>query len=156
MFKLIFYWLGWSLGWVGRPPATSSGFSGDHLVATRERNPLEAFIRIVSTGLFFAAICGHFIDSLAPLMKQDAYWFALPAMLWAYQTIFRPETPMDSAAISTGLWCFGPYLPFFLIMNIARTPLYSLMAQMGGFVALLTYGLVRDIRKESKDENSPQ
>ncbi len=62
---------------------------------------------------------------------------------------------MDSAAISTGLWCFGPYLPFFL-MNITLTPLYSLMAQMGGFVALLTYGLIRDIRKETKDDNTPR
>jgi hypothetical protein len=62
---------------------------------------------------------------------------------------------MDSAAIGTGLWCFGPYLPFFLL-NITLTPLYSLLAQMGVFGTLFTYGLIRDIRKETREADKPE
>ncbi len=151
MTKLILYWLAWSLGWNESSATTSSGFGSDQLVPTRMRNNLEAMIRLFSTLLFFIVIGSSLTDWLNPLVAPDRYWLALPAALWALQTIFRPSVPMDSASISTGLWCFAPYLPFFLI-NPTDIPLFSLLWQMGGFIVLLTFGLARDIRKETKSD----
>ncbi len=147
MTKLILHWLGWSLGWNDSSPATRSGFGSEQLVPSRERTSGEALIRILSTVLFLAVIGSSITDWLNPLVAPDHYWLAIPAALWALQTFFRPSLPMDGNAISTGLWCFAPYLPFFFI-DPTTTPLFSLLWQMGGFACLLAFGLIRDLRRE--------
>jgi hypothetical protein len=55
---------------------------------------------------------------------------------------------MDSTAISTALWSFAGYLPYFLIGNILDLPLETLLWQAGAVGGLIAYGLFRDIRRE--------
>jgi hypothetical protein len=83
---------------------------------------------------------------------------ALGSVVWGLQMILRPSVPMDSTAISTGLWSFAGYFPFFLLGNLSPffdkdpTNLYTLIGQGGAVGLLLVYGLFRDIRRETRGE----
>ena len=72
--------------------------------------------------------------------------------------ILRPSVPMDSTAISTALWSFAGYFPFFLLGNLSPffdkdpTNLYTLLVQGGVVGGLVVYGLFRDIRRETRAE----
>jgi hypothetical protein len=65
---------------------------------------------------------------------------------------------MDSTAISTALWSFAGYFPFFLLGNLSPffdknpTNLYTLIGQGGVVGVLVVYGLFRDIRREIRVE----
>jgi hypothetical protein len=61
---------------------------------------------------------------------------------------------MDGTAISTALWSFAGYFPFFLLGNLSPffdkdpTNLYTLLWQGGTVATLVAIGLFRDIRRE--------
>ena len=72
--------------------------------------------------------------------------------------LLTPSLPMDSTAISTALWTFAGYLPFFLLGNLSpfieqdSSNLLTLIGQGGAIGALVVYGILRDIRRESRAE----
>ena len=149
----------WGLGSQPRGAETSSGFGSDQLIPTRERNALEAAIRLLSSLLFLLAIFAQFLpDELALLTAPQLHLLALASAAWGLQMILRPSVPMDSTAISTALWSFAGYFPFFLLGNLSPffdkdpTNLYTLIGQGGAVGALITYGLFRDIRREIRTE----
>jgi len=149
----------WGLGSQPRGAETSSGFGSDQLIPTRELNALEAAIRLLSSLLFLLAIFAQFLpDELALLTAPQLHLLALASAAWGLQMILRPSVPMDSTAISTALWSFAGYFPFFLLGNLSPffdkdpTNLYTLIGQGGAVGALVVYGLSRDIIRESRAE----
>ena len=66
----------------------------------------------------------------------------------------------DSTAISTALWSFAGYFPYFLLGNLSPffdkdpTNLYTLIGQGGAVGMLAAYGLFRDIRRETCAEKT--
>ena len=149
MIRFLFDCVLWGLGSQPRGAETSSGFGSDQLIPTRERNGLEAATRILSSVLFLLAIFAQFLpNELALLTAPQLHLLALASAIWGLQMILRPSVPMDSTAISTALWCFAGYLPYFLIGNILDLPLETLLWQAGAVGGLIAYGLFRDIRRE--------
>ena len=149
MIPLLVGCLLWGLGYSPRSAGTSSGFGSDQLIPTRERNGIEAAIRIVSSGFFLLAIVAQLPTvELGLLTAPQLHLLALASAVWGLQMILRPSVPMDSTAISTALWSFAGYLPFFLIGNILDLPLVTLLWQAGAVGGLIAYGLFRDIRRE--------
>ena len=149
MIRVLLNCLLWGVGYRPRAAETSSGFGADQLVPTRERNRLEAAIRILSSLLFLLAIFAQFLPGeLGFLTAPQLHLLALASAVWGLQMILRPSIPMDSTAISTALWSFAGYLPYFLIGNILDLPLVTLLWQAGAVGGLIAYGLFRDIRRE--------
>ncbi len=145
----------WGLGSQPRGAETSSGFGSDQLIPTRERNGLEAAVRILSSLLFLLAVFAQFLSTeLGFLTAPQLHLLALASAVWGLQMILRPSVPMDSTAISTALWSFAGYFPFFLLGNLSPffdtdpTNLYPHLGQGGTVGALVVYGLFRDIRRE--------
>ena len=159
MIRFLFDCLLWGLGSQPRGAETSSGFGSDQLIPTRERNSLEAATRLLSSLLFLLAIFAQFLpDELALLTAPQLHLLAVASAVWGLQTILRPSVPMDSTAISTALWSFAGYFPFFLLGNLLPffdkdpTNLYTLIGQGAVVGALMVYGLFRDIRRENRAE----
>ena len=149
MIRFLFDCVLWGLGSQPRSAETSSGFGSDQLIPTRERNGIEAAIRILSSGLFLLAIFAQLPTvKLGLLTAPQFHLLALASAVWGLQMILRPSVPMDSTAISTALWSFAGYLPYFLIGNILDLPLETLLWQAGAVGSLIAYGLFRDIRRE--------
>jgi len=149
MIPLLVGCLLWGLGYSPRSAGTSSGFGSDQLIPTRERNGIEAAIRIVSSGFFLLAIVAQLPTvELGFLTAPELHLLALASAVWGVQMLLRPSIPMDSNAISTALWSFAGYLPYFLIGNILDLPLVTLLWQAGAVGGLIAYGLFRDIRRE--------
>ena len=149
MIRFLFDCMLWGLGSSPRAAGTSSGFGSDQLIPTRERNAFEAAIRILSSLLFLLAIVAQFLpEELGFLTAPQLHLLASASAAWGVQMIFRPSVPMDSTAISTALWSFAGYLPYFLIGNILDLPLVTLLWQAGAVGGLIAYGLFRDIRRE--------
>jgi hypothetical protein len=149
MIPLLVGCLLWGLGCSPRSAVTSSGFGSDQLIPTRERNGIEAAIRIVSSGFFLLAIVAQLPTvELGFLTAAELHLLALASAAWGLQMLLRPSIPMDSTAISTALWSFAGYLPYFLIGNILDLPLVTLLWQAGAVGGLIAYGLSRDIRRE--------
>jgi len=159
MIRFLFDCMLWGLGYQPRGAETSSGFGSDQLAPTRERNVIEATIRILSSLLFLLAIFAQFLpEDLSFLTAPQLHLLALASAFWGLQMILRPSVPMDSTAISTALWSFAGYFPFFLLGNLSPffdkdpTNLYTLIGQGGMVGALIVYGLFRDIRRETRAE----
>jgi hypothetical protein len=159
MIRFLFDCLLWGLGAQPRGAETSSGFGADQLVPTRERNRLEAAIRILSSLLFLLAIFAQFLpEELGFVTAPQLHLLALGSVVWGLQMILRPSVPMDSTAISTALWSFAGYFPFFLLGNLSPffdqdpTNLYTLIGQGGSVGVLVVFGLFRDIRRETRGE----
>jgi hypothetical protein len=159
MIRFLLDCLLWGLGAQPRGAETSSGFGADQLVPTRERNRLEAAIRILSSLLFLLAIFAQFLpEELGFVTAPQLHLLALGSVVWGLQMILRPSVPMDSTAISTALWSFAGYFPFFLLGNLSPffdkdpTNLYTLIGQGGVVGVLVVYGLFRDIRREIRTE----
>ena len=159
MIRFLFDCLLWGLGSQPRGAETSSGFGSNQLIPTRERNSLEAATRLLSSLLFLLAIFAQFLpDELALLTAPQLHLLALASVVWGLQMILRPSVPMDSTAISTALWSFAGYFPFFLLGNLSPffdkdpTNLYTLIGQGAVVGALMVYGLFRDIRRENRAE----
>jgi hypothetical protein len=149
MIPLLVGCLLWGLGYSPRSAGTSSGFGSDQLIPTRERNGIEAAIRIVSSGFFLLAIVAQLPTvELGFLTAPQLHLLALASAAWGLQMLLRPSIPMDSTAISTALWSFAGYLPYFLTGNILDLPLETLLWQAGAVGGLIAYGLFRDIRRE--------
>ena len=149
MIRFLFDCVLWGLGSQPRGAETSSGFGSDQLVPPRERTGLEAAVRILSSLLFLLAIVAQFLpEELGLLTAPQLHLLALASAVWGLQMILRPSVPMDSTAISTALWSFAGYLPYFLIGNILDLPLETLLWQAGAVGGLIAYGLFRDIRRE--------
>ena len=149
MIRFLFDCLLWGLGSQPRGAETSSGFGSDQLIPTRERNGIEAAIRIVSSGFFLLAIVAQLPTvELGFLTAPELHLLALASAAWGLQMLLRPSIPMDSTAIGTALWSFAGYLPYFLIGNILDLPLATLLWQAGAVGGLIAYGLFRDIRRE--------
>ena len=159
MIRFLLGCLLWGLGWQPRGAVSSSGFSSDHLVPTRERTGLEATIRILSSLLFLLALCAQFLpDEISFLTEPQFHLLAFTSAAWALLMLLTPSLPMDSTAISTALWTFAGYLPFFLLGNLSpfieqdSSNLLTLIGQGGAIGALVVYGILRDIRRESRAE----
>ena len=159
MIRFLFDCVLWGLGSQPRSAETSSGFGSDQLIPTRERNGIEAAIRILSSGLFLLAIFAQLPTvKLGLLTAPQFHLLALASAVWGLQMILRPSVPMDSTAISTALWSFAGYFPFFLLGNLSPffdkdpTNLYTLLVQGGVVGGLVVYGLFRDIRREIRTE----
>ena len=159
MIRFLFDCVLWGLGSQPRSAETSSGFGSDQLIPTRERNGIEAAIRILSSGLFLLAIFAQLPTvELGLLTAPQFHLLALASAVWGLQMILRPSVPMDSTAISTALWSFAGYFPFFLLGNLSPffdkdpTNLYTLIGQGGAVGTLVVYGLFRDIRRETRAE----
>mgnify|MGYP007097495955 FL=1 len=159
MIRFLLGCLLWGLGWQPRGAVSSSGFSSDHLVPTRERTGLEATIRILSSLLFLLALCAQFLpDEISFLTAPQFHLLAFASAAWALLMLLTPSLPMDSTAISTALWTFAGYLPFFLLGNLSpfveqdSSNLLTLIGQGGAIGALVVYGILRDIRRESRAE----
>ena len=153
MIRFLLNCLLWGVGYHAPQPATSSGFGGDQLVPTRDRSAAEAVIRASSSLLFVWAILAQFLPSPDLLAKPEWHLLAVTGTAWCLLMLCRPSLPMDGTAISTALWSFAGYLPYFLIGNLTDVPLTTLLAQAGGVGALVAYGLFRDIRREIKAES---
>jgi len=139
----------WGLGSQPRGAETSSGFGSDQLIPTRERNGIEAATRLLSSLLFLLAIFAQFLPKeLGFLTAPQLHLLAAASTVWGVQMIFRPSVPMDSTAISTALWSFAGYLPYFLIGNLLDLPLVTFLWQAGGVGGLVMYRLFRDIGRE--------
>jgi hypothetical protein len=159
MIRFLLNCLLWGWGYQPREAESSSGFGTEQLIPTRERNGLEAAIRILSSLLFLAAVFAQFLLSeFGFLTEPQLHLLALASAAWGLQTILRPSLPMDSTAISTALWSFAGYFPFFLLGNLSPffakdpTNLYTLIGQGAVVGALVAYGLFRDIRREIRTE----
>ena len=159
MIRFLFDCMLWGLGAQPRGAETSSGFGSDQLIPTRERNGLEAAVRILSSLLFLLAVFAQFLSiELGFLTAPQLHLLALASAVWGLQMILRPSIPMDSTAISTALWSFAGYFPFFLLGNLSPffdkdpTSLYTLIVQGGVVGVLVVYGLFRDIRREIRVE----
>ena len=159
MIRFLFDCMLWGLGAQPRGAETSSGFGSDQLIPTRERNSLEAAVRILSSLLFLLATFAQFLpDELGFLTAPQLHLLALASAAWGLQMLLRPSIPMDSTAISTALWSFAGYFPFFLLGNLSPffdkdpTNLYTLIVQGGVVGVLVVYGLFRDIRREIRAE----
>ena len=159
MIRFLLNCLLWGVGYRPRAAETSSGFGADQLVPTRERNRLEAAIRILSSLLFLLAIFAQFLpEELGFVTAPQLHLLALGSVVWGLQMILRPSVPMDSTAISTALWSFAGYFPFFLLGNLSPffdqdpTNLYTLIGQGGSVGVLVVFGLFRDIRREIRSE----
>ena len=159
MIRFLLNCLLWGVGYRPRAAETSSGFGADQLVPTRERNRLEAAIRILSSLLFLLAIFAQFLpEELGFVTAPQLHLLALGSVVWGLQMILRPSVPMDSTAISTALWSFAGYFPFFLLGNLSPffdqdpTNLYTLIGQGGSVGVLVFFGLFRDIRREIRSE----
>ena len=159
MIPLLVGCLLWGLGYSPQSAGTSSGFGSDQLIPTRERNGIEAAIRILSSGLFLLAIFAQLPTvELGFLTAPQLHLLALASAAWGLQMLLRPSIPMDSTAISTALWSFAGYFPFFLLGNLSPffdkdpTNLYTLIGQGGAVGTLVVYGLFRDIRRETHAE----
>ena len=159
MIRFLFDCLLWGVGFQPRAAETSSGFGSDQLIPTRERNGLEAAIRGLSSLLFLLAIGAQFLPEVLGFVTAPPWHLlALASAIWGLHTLLRPSVPMDSTAISTGLWSFAGYFPFFLVGNLApffdKDPsnLYTLIGQLGAVGGLIAYGLFRDIRREIRME----
>lgn len=159
MIRFLLNCLLWGVGYRPRAAETSSGFGADQLVPTRERNRLEAAIRILSSLLFLLAIFAQFLpEELGFVTAPQLHLLALGSVVWGLQMILRPSVPMDSTAISTALWSFAGYFPFFLLGNLSPffdqdpTNLYTLIGQGGSVGVLVVFGLFRDIRRETRAE----
>lgn len=159
MIRFLLNCLLWGVGYRPRAAETSSGFGADQLVPTRERNRLEAAIRILSSLLFLLAIFAQFLpEELGFVTAPQLHLLALGSVVWGLQMILRPSVPMDSTAISTALWSFAGYFPFFLLGNLSPffdqdpTNLYTLIGQGGSVGVLVVFGLFRDIRREIRAE----
>jgi len=149
MIRFLFDCFLWGVGYQPRGAATSSGFGSEHLIPTRERTGLEAAIRALSSALFLLAIFSQFFPTeLSLLTSPELHLLALGGAAWALLMVFRPSIPMDSTAISTGLWSFAGYFPYFLIGNLLDVPLKTLLVQAGLLAAVMAYGLFRDIRRD--------
>jgi hypothetical protein len=155
MIRFLFDCVLWGLGSQPRGAETCSGFGSDQLIPTRERNGLEAAVRILSSLLFILAIVAQFLpEELGFLTAPQVHLLALASAVWGLQMILRPSIPMDSTAISTALWSFAGYFPFFLLGNLTPffdkdpTNLNTLIGQGGAVGILVVYGLFRDIRRE--------
>lgn len=149
MIRFLFTCLLWGVGMQPRQAATPSGFGGEQLVPSRERNGVEAAIRLLSSTLFLLAILSQFFPAeLSLLTSPPLHLLATAGASWIFLMVFRPAVPMDSTAISTGLWSFAGYLPFFLLGNLFDLPLATLLGQAGLVAAVMAYGLFRDIRRE--------
>jgi len=136
---------------------SSTGFGSDQLVPTRERTGLEATIRILSSLLFLLALCAQFLpDEISFLTAPQFHLLAFASAAWALLMLLIPSLPMDSTAISTALWTFAGYLPFFLLGNLSplldpdSSNLTTLVGQGFGVGALVVFGILRDIRRESR------
>ncbi len=161
MINLLISCLLWGLGFQPRPAETSSGFGSDQLTPTRERNKVEAAVRIFSSLLFLLAIVAQFpAVEFDFLTAPHFHLLAAASAVWGVQMIFRPSVPMDSTAISTALWSFAGYFPYFLLGNLSPffdkdpTNLYTLIGQGGAVGMLAAYGLFRDIRRETCAEKT--
>jgi hypothetical protein len=159
MIPLLVGCLLWGLGYSPQSAGTSSGFGSDQLIPTRERNGLEAAVRVLSSGLFLLAIFAQLPTvELGFLTAPQLHLLALASAAWGLQMLLRPSIPMDSTAISTALWSFAGYFPFFLLGNLSPffdkdpTNLYTLIGQGGAVGTLVVYGLFRDIRRETHAE----
>lgn len=159
MIRFLFDCMLWGLGSQPRGAETSSGFGSEQLIPTRERNAVEAAIRILGSGLFVMAIFAQFLpEELGFLTAPQLHLLALASAAWGLQMILRPSVPMDSTAISTALWSFAGYFPFFLLGNLSPffdkdpTNLHTLIGQGGAVGMLVVYGLFRDIRREIRVE----
>ena len=159
MIRFLFDCVLWGLGSQPRSAETSSGFGSDQLIPTRERNGIEAAIRILSSGLFLLAIFAQLPTvELGFLTAPQLHLLALASAAWGLQMLLRPSIPMYSTAISTALWSFAGYFPFFLLGNLSPffdkdpTNLYTLIGQGGVVGVLVVYGLFRDIRREIRTE----
>ena len=159
MIRFLFDCMLWGLGAQPRGAETSSGFGSDQLIPTRERNGLEAAVRVLSSLLFLLATFAQFLpDELGFLTAPQLPLLALASAAWGLQMLLRPSIPMDSTAISTALWSFAGYFPFFLLGNLSPffdkdpTNLYTLIVQGGVVGVLVVYGLFRDIRREIRAE----
>ena len=159
MIRFLFDCMLWGLGSQPRGADTSSGYGSDQLIPTRERNGLEAAVRILSSLLFLLAVFAQFLpDKLGFLTAPQLHLLALASAVWGLQMILRPSVPMDSTAISTALWSFAGYFPFFLLGNLSPffdqdpTNLYTLIGQVGMVGMIVVYGLFRDIRREIRLE----
>lgn len=153
MIRFLFDCLLWGVGFRPRATPTSSGFGGDQLLPTRERSGLEAAIRALSSLLFLLAIVAQFFpDELTFLTTPHLHLLASGGAAWVLLMSFRPSIPMDSTAISTGLWSFAGYLPYFLLGNLLDLPLKTLLGHAGLVAAVMAYGLFRDIRREIRTE----
>ena len=159
MIRFLFDCMLWGLGAQPRGAETSSGFGSDQLIPTRERNGLEAAVRVLSSLLFLLATFAQFLpNELGFLTAPQLHLLALASATWGLQMLLRPSIPMDSTAISTALWSFAGYFPFFLLGNLSPffdkdpTNLYTLIVQGGVVGVLVVYGLFRDIRREIRAE----
>lgn len=149
MIRFLFDCLLWGLGSQPRSAETSSGFGSDQLIPTRERNGIEAATRLLSSLLFLLAIVAQFLpEELGFMTAPQLHLLAAASLVWGVQMIFRPSVPMDSTAISTALWSFAGYLPYFLIGNLLDLPLVTFLWQAGGVGGLVMYRLFRDIGRE--------
>jgi hypothetical protein len=102
MIRFLLSCLLWGLGAQPRGAETSSGFGSDQLVPTRERNGLEAAVRILSSLLFILAIVAQFLpEELGFLTAPHVHLLALASAVWGVHMLIRPSVPMDSTAIST-------------------------------------------------------
>ncbi len=155
MIRFLLDCLLWGVGFQPRAAATSSGFGGEQLLPTRERSGLEAGIRALSSTLFVLAIAAQFSpDELAFLTSPQLHLLASGGAAWVLLMIFRPSLPMDSTALSTGLWSFAGYLPFFLLGNLLDLPIATLLGQAGLVAIVMAYGLFRDIRREIRADKA--
>jgi hypothetical protein len=149
MISFLFNCLLWGLGVQTRAADNSSGFGSDQLTPIRERNGLEAAIRILSSVLFIWALLAQFLpEELGLLHDPRLHLLAFAGALWSSQALFRPGVPMDSTAIATALWSFAGYLPYFLIGNLLDAPVVTLLGQAGIVGSIVAIGLFRDIRRE--------
>jgi len=159
MIRFLLNCLLWGWGYQPRAAENSSGFGTEQLVPSRERNGLEAAIRILSSLLFLAAVFAQFLPSeFGFLTEPRLHLLALASAAWGLQMILRPSVPMDGTAISTALWSFAGYFPFFLLGDLSPffdkdpTNLYTLLWQGGTVATLVAIGLFRDIRREISPE----
>jgi hypothetical protein len=158
MIRFLLGCLLWGLGFERRAEATSSGFGGEQLMPTRPRTGFEAAIRVISSTLFLLALGAQFLgEDLGWLHAPHLHVLAAGGTAWCLLTICRPSLPMDSTAISTALWSFAGYLPYFLIGNLfIAVPFPTLLAQAGIVGGVVAYGLFRDIRREIIAEKGPE
>lgn len=157
MIRFLLGCLLWGLGFERRSEATSSGFGGEQLAPTRPRTALEAAIRVIGSTLFLLALGAQFLgEDLGWLHAPHLHLLAIGSATWCLLMFCRPSLPMDSTAISTALWSFAGYLPYFLSGNLFAVPVLTLLTQAGVVGGVVAYGLFRDIRREIKAVTAPE
>mgnify|MGYP000034059869 CR=1 FL=1 len=142
---------------VPTPPSTT-GFSIDDLAQRRAPLLFERALKAACSLLLLIVSVLYVFRWGSWLLNADSYWCALPTAVWILFMLLRYWTPMDAESIGVGLWTLSPAVAIASDLGVGFVrldliPLQSLLWQAGAVVAMIAFGLIRDLLREMNAKN---